>query len=281
MRHFENDVAQLARDVLDEDGPADATTDLLSVHGPAVGTIRTRAGAVAAGLSYAEAIARLAGCEMRWEVDEGGAVAAGDALGALIGDLSGILRAERPTLNVLQRACGIATATRRYVDAVAGTGCRILHTRKTAPRLRRFDVAAVLAGGGHEHRLGLGRVVMIKDNHWEVVRAGGGDLSAMVAEARRRGVVAVQVEVESAEEVDLACRAGAERLLVDNRTPDVFAGLVRRAREWSPEVEIEATGGVTLADVRAYADAGADFVSVGALTHSVQAVDLTLELQLG
>ncbi len=281
MCNVDDDVARLARDVLNEDGSADATSDLLPIDGPAAGWIRTRVAAVAAGLPYAAEIARLAGCEIRWNLDEGDPVAAGAPLGAISGDLASILRAERPILNVLQRACGIATATRRYVDAVAGTGCRILHTRKTAPRLRRFDVAAVLAGGGHEHRLGLDRIVMVKDNHWEALRAAGEELSAVVVEARRRGVVAVQVEVECGAEVDLACDAGADRLLVDNRTPEEFAELVRRARARRPKVEIEATGGITLANVRAFADAGADFVSVGALTHSVSAVDLTLELQRG
>jgi len=277
----EHDIAQLARDALAEDGLADATTDSLHIRAPAIGTIRARAAAVAAGLRYAGEIARLAGCEVRWEVSEGGVVAAGEVLGVVSGDLSGILRAERPMLNVLQRACGIATATGRHVDAVAGTGCRILHTRKTAPRLRLFDVAAVLAGGGQEHRLGLDRVVMIKDNHWEALRARNGDLSAVVAEARRRGVAAVQVEVETEEQVDLACRAGANRLLVDNRTAAEFAALAGRARALRPDIEIEATGGITLDDVRTYAEAGADFVSVGALPHSVRAVDVTLELQRG
>jgi len=275
---FEEDVQQLARDVLAEDGPVDATTDVLQVSGAAIGTIRARENAVAAGLSYAAAIGRLAGCMVRWEVDDGGRVPADAPLGVCSGGLSALLRAERPILNVLQRACGIATTTRRYVDAVAGTGCRILHTRKTAPRLRVFDIASVLAGGGHAHRLGLDRIVMIKDNHWEALQAAGGDLSRVVAEARRRGVLAVQIEVESDAQVDLACRAGADRLLVDNRPPVEFAALAARARRQRPAVEIEATGGITLADVRAYAEAGADFVSVGALTHSVRAVDLTLEL---
>jgi len=276
---FDDDVARLARDVLAEDGSADVTTELLHLRGGVTGTIRAREATVAAGLPYAGAAGRLAGCEVRWAVDEGGRVPAEAPLGVVSGGLADVLRAERPILNVLQRACGIATATRRYVDAVAGTGCRILHTRKTAPRLRVFDVAATLAGGGHAHRLGLDRIMMIKDNHWEALHATGRDLADVVAEARGRGVLAVQIEVESETQVDLACHAGADRLLVDNRTPEEFAVLCARARGQRPSIEIEATGGVTLENVRAYAEAGADFVSVGALTHGVEAVDLTLELQ--
>jgi nicotinate-nucleotide pyrophosphorylase (carboxylating) len=204
-------------------------------------------------------------------------VRADEALGSVTGEASAILRAERPILNVLQRACGIATATRRFVEAVAGTPCRVLHTRKTAPRLRLFDVAAVIGGGGHVHRLGLDRIVMIKDNHWAALAAQGGDLGAMVREALARGATAVQIEVESEEQVRAACQAGADRLLIDNQSPAAFRQLAALARDCAPGIEIEATGGITLDNVRAYADAGADFVSIGALTHSVRSVDLTLE----
>ncbi|MGD2136482.1 MAG: nicotinate-nucleotide diphosphorylase (carboxylating), partial [Gemmatimonadales bacterium] len=184
---------------------------------------------------------------------------------------------ERPLLNLLQRAYGIATATHGYVYAVAGTRCRILHTRKTAPGLRRFDVAAVLAGGGGLHRLGLDRVVMLKDNHWEAL-GGAAVLEQLVTDARRRGAEAVQIEVERVDQAEAACRAGADRLLIDNQPPDAFRTLAERARALRPEIELEATGGITLENAAAYAAAGADFLSIGALTHSVRAVDLTLEL---
>jgi nicotinate-nucleotide pyrophosphorylase (carboxylating) len=211
-------------------------------------------------------------------VSDGAALGSGDAVGTVRGDAGTLLRVERPLLNMLQRACGIATATRRYVAAVAGTNCRILHTRKTAPGLRLFDVAAVLAGGGQLHRLGLDRIVMLKDNHWELLQAAGRDLAAIVKDARRHGALAVQIEVESGEQVDAACGAGADRLLIDNRSPEEFRDLATRARSHVPTIEIEATGGITLDTVRAYAAAGAEFVSIGALTHSVRAADLTLEV---
>jgi nicotinate-nucleotide pyrophosphorylase (carboxylating) len=182
-------------------------------------------------------------------------------------------------LNLLQRASGIATATRAYVDAVAGTGCRILHTRKTAPGLRALDIAAVLAGGGVRHREDLSHEVMVKDNHWQAAVRSGRTLADALDEARRRGVTALYVEVESQEQLEQACAAGATRLLVDNQTPATVRSWGLRARAMREGIEIEATGGITLDNVRAYAEAGADFVSIGALTHSVRAADLGIEVQ--
>jgi nicotinate-nucleotide pyrophosphorylase (carboxylating) len=179
-------------------------------------------------------------------------------------------------LNLLQRACGIATTTRTYVEAVRGTRCRILHTRKTAPGLRALDVAAVLAGGGKRHRVDLAHEIMVKDNHWQALGSGG--LEPALAQARQRGVSALYVEVESIEQLELACRAGATRLLVDNQSPKTLGEWGRRARALTPDIEIEATGGITLGNVRAYAEAGADFVSIGALTHSVKAADVAIEI---
>ena len=181
-------------------------------------------------------------------------------------------------LNLLQRACGIATVTRAYVDAVAGTPCRILHTRKTAPGLRALDVAAVLAGGGTRHRFDLAHEVMVKDNHWQALRMEGNTLPAALAEGRRRGLASLQVEVESEGQLEEACAAGATRLLVDNQPPSTVQAWARRARELVRGIEIEATGGITLANVREYAEAGVDFVSIGALTHSVVAADIGLEI---
>ena len=205
-------------------------------------------------------------------------MAAGTVAGVVHGPLGRILRAERPMLNLLQRASGIATATRAYVDAVAGTGCRILHTRKTAPGLRVLDVAAVLAGGGTRHRFDLAHEVMVKDNHWQALRREGNTLAAALADGRRRGVASLQVEVETEAQLEEACAAGATRLLVDNQPPATVRAWARRARELVPGIEIEATGGITLANVREYAEAGVDFVSVGALTHSVMAADIGLEI---
>jgi nicotinate-nucleotide pyrophosphorylase (carboxylating) len=139
-------------------------------------------------------------------------------------------------------------------------------------------VAAVLAGGGGRHRLDLSHEVMVKDNHWQALRMEGNDLASALAEARARGVGSLQVEVESEGQVEQALAAGATRLLVDNQPPETVRAWAKRARELAPGIEIEATGGITLADVRAYAEAGVDYVSVGALTHSVTAADLGLEV---
>jgi nicotinate-nucleotide pyrophosphorylase (carboxylating) len=273
------DASRLAHLILAEDGPLDLTSAV--VLGPprqARGTIECRTPTVIAGLRYAAAVAREAGCSITWGVAEGAPAATG-VVGYVDGDLAAILRAERPLLNLLQRACGIASATRDYVLAVAGFECRILHTRKTAPGLRLFDAAAVVAGGGRLHRLDLSHTVMIKDNHWCALEASGSGLGDTLAAARRRGALSCQVEVETEAQVREACRAGADRILVDNQQPATVKAWGALARALRPGITVEATGGVTLANAAAYAQAGADFLSVGALTHSVKAADLAVELE--
>jgi nicotinate-nucleotide pyrophosphorylase (carboxylating) len=275
------DAARIAAQALAEDGETDVTTAVTIPAGlEAEGIIEFRSGGVLAGAAYADAVARACGCRIEWRAPDGRSVRPGATVGIVRGSLAHILRAERPMLNLLQRASGIATATRAYVDAVAGTGCRILHTRKTAPGLRALDIAAVVAGGGAVHRADLSHAVMVKDNHWQAIVRCGRTLADALDEARRRGVTALYVEVESPEQVEQACNAGATRLLVDNQTPDTVGAWGRRAREVRPGIEIEATGGITLENVRAYAEAGADFVSIGALTHSVRAADLAIEVRV-
>lgn len=275
------DAERIAAIALAEDGATDITTAVTIPAGLAAeGIIEHRSGGVLAGAVYADAVARACECRIEWRVPDGRVVPPGAVVGVLRGDLGRILRAERPLLNLLQRACGIANATRAYVDAVAGTSCRILHTRKTVPGLRLFDIAAVIAGGGARHRADLSHEVMVKDNHWQALNRAGGDLAMALREARERGVTALHVEVESLDQVERACAAGATRLLVDNQSSEVVRDWGRRARDLRPGIEIEATGGITLENVRAYAQAGADFVSVGALTHSVRAADLAVEIRI-
>lgn len=271
------DAERVARAALDEDGPRDLTTEtVLTAPREAGARLEYRRGGVVAGLAYATAVARLAGCTAQWQAREGDWVEG--PRGRLEGDLAAILRAERPLLNLLQRATGIATATRSFVGAVAGTHCRVLHTRKTAPGLRLFDTAAVVAGGGAVHRLDLAQTVMIKDNHWRALAAEGRTLGWALETARLHGADSLQVEVESSAQVEEACAAGADRLLVDNQDPATVAAWGALARKIRPGILVEATGGITLDNVREYARAGADFVSVGALTHSVAAADIALEL---
>jgi nicotinate-nucleotide pyrophosphorylase (carboxylating) len=275
------DAERIAAAALEEDGESDVTTSLTVPVGlEAEGRIEYRSGGVVAGAPYADAVARACECRVEWRVPDGRVVPPGAMTGIVRGHLNRILRAERPMLNLLQRACGIASATRAYVQAVAGTGCKILHTRKTAPGLRALDVAAVLSGGGARHRLDLGHEVMVKDNHWQALRLEGNSLAAALADARAKGIASLQVEVESVEQLEEACAAGATRLLVDNQAAETVREWAIRARELVPGIEIEATGGITLANVRSYAEAGVDFISIGALTHSVIAADLGIEVGL-
>jgi nicotinate-nucleotide pyrophosphorylase (carboxylating) len=275
-----SDAERIAAVALAEDGDTDVTSAITVPAGLAAeGRIEYRTGGVVAGAAYADAVARACECRIEWRVPDGRVVPPDAVIGVVRGPLNRILRAERPMLNLLQRACGIASATRRYVEAVAGTPCRILHTRKTAPGLRALDVAAVLSGGGARHRLDLSHEVMVKDNHWQALRMARSNLGVALEEARSKGIRSLQVEVESVDQLEQACAAGATRLLVDNQTPDTVRSWARRARELKPGIEIEATGGITLENVRAYAEAGADFISIGALTHSVIAADLGIELR--
>jgi len=154
----------------------------------------------------------------------------------------------------------------------------VLHTRKTTPGLRLLEVAAVLDGGGAMHRTELAATVLVKDNHWQALRASGRTLAQALEEARALGAVGLQVEVESLEQLREACDAGATRLLIDNQPPATVRDWGRSARARRPEIEIEASGGITMDTIRSYALAGADFVSVGFLTHSVPSADLGLEV---
>jgi nicotinate-nucleotide pyrophosphorylase (carboxylating) len=274
------DLERIAAVALEEDGDADVTTAVTVPAGlEAEGVIEYRGGGVLAGAAYADAVALACACRIEWRAASGRRLDPGSVAGIVRGSLVRILRAERPMLNILQRASGIATATRAYVDAIAGTSCRVLHTRKTAPGLRALDVAAVLAGGGQRHRTDLSHELMVKDNHWRALRESGTSLASALDEARAEGISSLQVEVESPGQLEEACRAGATRLLVDNQPPATVREWAARAKGLRPEVEIEATGGITLDNVRAYAEAGADFVSIGALTHSVRAADLALEVR--
>ncbi|HEY3012425.1 MAG TPA: carboxylating nicotinate-nucleotide diphosphorylase [Gemmatimonadales bacterium] len=275
-----SDAERIAAAALAEDGEIDLTTALtVSPDIKASGIIEYRSGGVLAGTVYADAVAKACRCSIEWKTVDAADVPPGRTVGVVRGQLRGILRAERPLLNLLQRASGIATATRAFVNAVQGTRCRILHTRKTVPGLRGLDVAAVISGGGAAHRLDLGHEVMVKDNHWRALAHEGAQLNDALAAARRGGVTTLYVEVESLEQVEVACAAGATRLLVDNQPPETLRAWADIARQRSAGIEIEATGGITLDNVRAYAEAGADFISIGALTHSVRAADIALEVQ--
>lgn len=273
------DARRVALVALEEDGELDVTTHVARVGGHRVrAVIEYRGGGVVSGVAYARAVLEWVGdIDVEWQCREGERLDAGAVLAELLGPAGSLLRAERPMLNLLGRACGIATLTRAFVEAVRETRCRILHTRKTAPGLRWFDVRAVMAGGGGVHRVNLASAALIKDNHWRVMRAAGVELEPAIRAARDRGIPCY-VEVESVAQVERAVSAGATRLLIDNQLPETVRKWGRLARGFAPGIEIEASGGITLDNVRAYAEAGADFVSVGALTHSAPAADVSMEL---
>jgi nicotinate-nucleotide pyrophosphorylase (carboxylating) len=274
------DARRVAALALEEDGARDVTSDCTIVAGQrGLARIEARDAMVVAGQPYADAVLEAVGLPpVVWHAAQGARLPGALVIGELSGHLAMILRAERPLLNLLQRACGIATATAACVDRVAGIECRILHTRKTTPGLRTFEVAAVLAGGGALHRLDLATAVMVKDNHWAALRAEGRSLANALAAARADGVTDLQVEVESLEQLREACDAGATRLLIDNQTPATVASWVDESRRRRPDIELEATGGITLETLRPYAEAGVDFISTGMLTHSVASADLGLEV---
>lgn len=275
----DRDAARVAGIALAEDGARDITS-LVTVgeRQEGVAVLEARAPIVLSGTRYADAV--LAACGLpafTWTATDGDLVQAG-AIATVKGSLRGILRAERPLLNLLQRASGIATLTRRVMREVEGTSCRILHTRKTTPGLRHLEIAAVLHGGGSPHRSNLADTVLVKDNHWQALRASGRTLRDALDEARALGARGLQVEVESLDQLREACEAGATRLLIDNQSPGVVEAWGAEARRLRSGVEIEASGGITLATVRDYALAGADYVSLGFLTHSVPSADLGLEV---
>ena len=246
------------------------------------------AGVFVAKLAFAEVDAKV---KFQPLARDGDAVAAGAAVAKVSGSVGSLLTAERTALNFLQRLCGIATLARRYVEAVKGTGAVILDTRKTTPGLRYLEKYAVKMGGAENHRLGLYDMYLVKDNH---IRAAGGLTHAIEMIQRTRRDLLLEVEVESLDQLAEALRPEVDRILVDNRPveevrravvevdrwsaahPDASPRRQANARRW-PEVEV--SGGLTLDTVRAYAETGVDYLSVGALTHSAPALDLSMEIE--
>ena len=260
----------LAEDV----GTGDATTQLLvPEHATGRATLTQKAPGVIAGLRVAAAVFHRVDPTVRWhEHVEEGVWREGGPVAEVAGASRSILTAERVALNFLQRLSGVATLTARYVREVEGTGARILDTRKTTPGLRVLEKQAVLAGGGHNHRSGLFDAILVKENHSAM--AGG------VGEATRRAVTSgglpVEIECATLDEAREALEAGAPRILLDNMTNDELRAAVTLVASGA---ELEASGGVTLETVRSIAETGVDYISVGALTHSAPALDVSLLLE--
>jgi nicotinate-nucleotide pyrophosphorylase (carboxylating) len=260
------------RETLDEDAADRDVTTAAVVPADlwADAELIAKADGVVAGLAVAEEVFRQVDARATFEaaVPDGAAVAAGTALARVAGPLTGLLRAERTALNFLQQLSGVATLTRRHVDA-AGSAA-VLDTRKTVPGLRPLQRHAVQAGGGVNHRGDLASAVLVKDNH--VAAAGG--TAAAIRLARDSGLP-VEVEVESLDALDVALALRAETVLLDNMSPAQVAEAVRRT---AGRAVLEVSGGVTLASMPAYAATGVDRISVGALTHSAPALDVSMEV---
>jgi nicotinate-nucleotide pyrophosphorylase (carboxylating) len=267
----------LLRRLLAEDvGDGDATTAAcIDPTATGVGVVVSREAATCAGVTVAARCFALVDPRLVTEplAEDGATVAAGAPLLRITGPVAPILTGERLALNLFQRLCGIATLTARFV-AAAGGGAAICDTRKTTPGLRLLEKYAVRCGGGTSHRFGLFDGVLIKDNH---IKACGSVAEAVVRARQHAGAeVAVEVEVERLEEIDEAIGAGADILLLDNMTPDT---LHRAVEQIGGRLPSEASGGIDLERVAAVAATGVDFISVGGLTHSPRAIDLTLELE--
>lgn len=271
-----SDLVDLA--IAEDVGPGDLTSALtIPASARCHARIEARAPIVVCGLFIAREVFRRIDpqVEFKLRAHDGEAAAPGRRLADLEGSARGILAAERTALNFMGRLSGIATLTRRYVDAVDGTGAHIVDTRKTAPGWRVLDKFAVRCGGGVNHRQALYDGILLKDNH--IAAAGGVGPAVRAAIAGAPAGIRVQVEVESLEQAREACDAGADFLLLDNCTSseiaDIRAALAGRA-------VLEASGGITLENVRAYAKTGVDRISIGALTHSAPCADVALEIDV-
>ena len=265
----------LAEDV----GAGDVTSRITLAH-DATGTARieARESLVVCGLDVAEEVFAQVDATLRFETlqSDGDAVDAGAPLAHVSGGMRAILAGERTALNFLAHLCGVASLTRRYVEAVAGTHASVVDTRKTLPGFRVLDKYACAVGGALNHRVGLFDGVLLKDNH--IAAAGGVELAVKAALAAAPAGLRVQVEVESESDAEAACEAGADFLLVDNASPNELARIVAR---FGDRALLEASGGIRLENVRSYAETGVDRLSIGALTHSAPGADLAMEIEPG
>jgi nicotinate-nucleotide pyrophosphorylase (carboxylating) len=284
LRISKEHIEQAVGSALAEDlASGDITTDLL-VQSDLVGkaSILVKRDGVLAGIDVAKEVFRQVDPSLHFKalVKDGAKVRKGDVVATVEGKVASILKAERTALNFLQHLSGIATETARYVDAVSGTKAIITDTRKTIPGLRLLEKYAVRAGGGRNHRLNLGDGVLIKDNHLAALRSSGVGLGEAVKQARERAprTMKIEVEVESVKQAQEALAAGADIIMLDNMNVKDMRRVVKLVQG---RALLEASGGITLDNVRSVAEAGVDLISVGALTHSAKALDISLEVEPG
>lgn len=265
----------LAEDV----GSGDLTAQLIPADRQSRATVITREDAILCGRAWFDEVFRQLDSTVRvtWSAKDGDRVSANQVLCVLEGSARSLLTGERTALNFLQLLSATATLTRRYADAVSGTGCRILDTRKTIPGLRLAQKYAVQCGGGTNHRIGLFDAILIKENHI----AAAGSIGAAVEAARRlNATVMVEVEVENLDELGQALDARVDRIMLDNFSRDDMRHAVAAVcKHTNQGVELEASGNMSLEDLRAVAQTGVDFISVGGLTKHVRAVDLSMRFE--
>jgi nicotinate-nucleotide pyrophosphorylase (carboxylating) len=267
---------------LEEDtGQGDVTSETLippELSGKA--TVLVKEEGVLAGIVVAERVIQKIDPMLKIAIliKDGAAVRPGDIAATLEGSVAGILKAERTALNFLQRLSGIATAAARYAAEVKGTGAKIYDTRKTTPGLRFLEKYAVRMGGGRNHRMHLGDAVLIKDNHIAALRATGLELQDIIAKAKRNAPagITVEIEVTNVKEAAEAATAGADIIMLDNMDIDAMREAVDIV---GGRAKVEASGNITLDNVRRVAMTGVDIISIGALTHSVKALDISLEME--
>jgi nicotinate-nucleotide pyrophosphorylase (carboxylating) len=280
MRNLRSVIEKNVSDALAEDlGKGDLTAEFISGSTTAIATIVTRESMVQAGRPWVDEVYRRfdANIDIEWLTEDGDRVHAGSSVARLNGPARALLSGERTALNFLQTLSATATVTAAYVDAVSGTATKILDTRKTIPGLRLAQKYAVRCGGGVNHRIGLFDAILIKENH--ILSAGG--IEAAIVEARRlHPGLPVEIEVESIHEMKQALRVGAERLLLDNFTVEQLREAVAvNVSEGHPPALLEASGGLTMETVEAVAGTGVDFISVGALTKNIRAIDLSMRFE--
>lgn len=268
----------LAEDI----GRGDITTAaMVPADTRGIGRFLAKESLILCGLDVAEAVflhLDPESAEIESAFNEGDEIDAGTIFAVLKGYADVLLVGERTALNLIQRMSGIATLTRQFVKAIEGTDAQIIDTRKTTPGLRMLEKYAVTVGGGKNHRMGLDDGVLIKDNH--IALAGGITAAVKAAKSRVGYLHKIEVEISNWAQLREAINAGAEIVMLDNQTPDEAAKLVQMARGINPAVLIEASGGMDLDRVRSFAEAGVDLISVGRLTHSARAVDISFKIQV-
>lgn len=267
---------QVARALREDVGSGDLTAALVPAERTAQASIITREPAILCGRPWVEEVFCQIGdlVRLHWQAQDGDELQVDQTICRMEGSVRALLTGERTALNFLQMLSGTATAAHRFAGAVAGTACQILDTRKTVPGLRTAQKYAVRCGGARNHRMGLHDAILIKENHI----AAAGSIAAAVAAARRQSGAQVEVEVENFAELRQALAAQPDMIMLDEFALDDLKSAVQMSREYGASIKLEASGSVSLANVRAIAETGVDYISVGAITKHLHAIDLSMRI---